>query len=234
MKRILCGLMALLMIVCLCACGGGGSGGRTDAKLEGRYIAVTGEMLGVTMSGEDMEGFSVELQSGGKALLEIDGDSSNVKWKCDDETITLMVEGKELVAQRGVDSFVMEDMLGMGMDITFAKEGTDAAAPEQYLPEADRFMLGAWKSTAVTDVLEEPVDTIAADALQLEFTDDHQVQVTLGGEDLGVYKWSLLGDWGCLDDADDLSLSWDILDDGIMVDYSAGDDYFVFQCEKAE
>lgn len=52
------------------------------------------------------------------------------------------------------------------------------------------------------------------------------------GNDLGTYPWSNLGTWGSIDD-ETISLSWDIVDDGLTVSYD-GEDYWVFSCTKAE
>ncbi len=227
-------LIILMSFLLLCSGGCGGSKVRADAELEGKYIPVTGSAYGVTLVGDEIGGFDIELQSGGKATMTIDGDSSKVKWENDDTSITITVEGEKLIGTRGQDSFTIEDLLGMGLDVVFAKEGTEAAIPDQYLPETDRFLLGKWQSTVVTDVLDYPVDTMADDALRMEFSGDYTVTVELEGVSYGPYKWSNLGDWGSLDDADDLDLSWDITGEGIKVNYSTDDgDYYVFTCSKA-
>lgn len=213
--------------------GCGGSNVRADQELEGKYIAVLGEMWGISMSGDDLDGFAFDLQSGGKAVMTIDGDSHKVKWQNDDDTITITIDSENMVGTRGTDSFKVENILDMGMDITFAKEGTAAAEAGQYLPEKEKFMLGKWQSVSVADILGDPVEGVAADALSLEFTGDHMMTASLGGQDLGSHKWSLLGDWGSVDD-DELNLSWDITDDGLEVSYSNDDDYLVFACAKAE
>nr|MCR4804962.1 hypothetical protein [Clostridia bacterium] len=129
------------------------------------------------------------------------------------------------------DSFKVEDMLGMGMDFTFAKEGTAAADPAQYLPETDKFMLGNWQSTGVADILGDPID-MDPYALFMTFNGDHTANVMFKGEDLGTHEWSLLGDWGSFDDDDAPDISWDILDDGLEVSYVIDGEYYVFDCPK--
>ena len=76
------------------------------------------------------------------------------------------------------------------------------------------------------------MDTIADDALTMEFSGDYTVTVNLEGTPYGPYKWSNLGDWGCLDDTDEIDLSWDITDEGIKVNYSTNDDYYIFTCVR--
>jgi len=221
-------LLTAALLLGLTGCGGGKV--RADADLEGKYIAVAGEALGMTLTLEELDEFSVELKSGGKASMTVDGDTHSVKWQNDDDTVTITVDGEQLVGKRSPDSFSMEDLLGTGVTILFAREGTAAADPAQYLPENDKFLLGKWQSVQVTDILGDPVDDMADDALSLEFSADHTVSVTLAGKQLGPYAWSNLGDWGGLDDAD-ISLNWDITADGIEVSYNDGD-YYIFTCPK--
>ena len=169
-------MTALLILLCMLAgltsCGG--SKVRADADLEGKYIAVLGEMLGVAMS-DDLEGFGLELKSGGKGTITADGNSGNMKWENDDTTVTLTVDGEKMVASRGQDCLVFDDMLGMGLKMTFAKEGTAAADPALYLPESEKYMLRDWQSVSVTDILGDPVDEaeMAPDALKMTFHGDH-------------------------------------------------------------
>ncbi len=233
MKRIQTRAVLLLLTdaLLLSLVGCGGSKVRADAELEGKYVAVAGEALGMTLSIDELDEFAVELNSGGKASMTIDGKTHSVKWQNDDATVTITVEGEELVGSRSQDSFSLEDLLGSGVTVTFAKEGTAAADPAQYMPKNDKFLLGQWRSTQVTDVLGDPVDDMADDALSMEFFKDHTVRVTLAGEQLGPYVWSNLGDWGSLDDAD-INLNWDITAEGIEVSYSSADDYYIFTCPK--
>ena len=220
-----------VMAVALTACGG--SSGRADEALVGSYIPVVGEMFGMALVGEDLDGFAVDLQTGGKATLTIEGEDHKVKWTNDDENLTLKIDGEEIVGSILEDAFYCEDMLGMGLNVTFAKEGTEAAKPGQYLPESDKFLLGQWRSESVADVLGDPVDDMADDALELTFTDDKMVEVIVAGENLGTFPWSNLTSFGYVDNDDvGFSLNWDILDDGIEVTYSPEEGYYVFMCPK--
>ena len=62
MKRVISLVLALFLMVSLSACG---SSGRADEALVGKYLAVTGTSMGMTLSGADMAGFTLELKSGG-------------------------------------------------------------------------------------------------------------------------------------------------------------------------
>ncbi len=231
--RILWTAAALVLAFVLTACSGG-SKVRADQELEGKYIAVMGEMFGVALTGEELDGFSFELESGGKGKVVIDGDSHSIKWKNDDETVTITVDKEDMTAQRGKDSFVMKDMLGMGMDLTFAKEGTAAADPAQYLPEEEKKLLGDWQSVSVTDILGDPIDPseMAPDALALSFRGDHTGDASVEGKSFTGMKWSLLGSFGSFD-TEDVKISWEPEDDGISVDYvNADGTYYTFFCTK--
>lgn len=107
----------------------------------------------------------------------------------------------------------------------------EAAKLENTLPESDKRMLGIWQSHTVTDVLGDPIEGFSGDKLKMEFAADHTAKVTFKGKDLESHKWSLVGDWGSLD-GDELNINWDITDNGIDVNYSTDDDYFVFGCTK--
>ena len=224
------GIIGQILIICmLAACGGNG---RADEKYCGKWISVAGEALGMTLSGEDIAGFGLELKSGGKATMTVEEKSRGVKWTNDDTSITVKAGSTEMVGTLGEDTIVFDDMLGMGMKITFAKEGTEAAKREDNMPEADKKMIGTWQSHTVTDVLGEPIDGMDGSILKMVFSPDYTVQVYMDGEDYGTTKWSLFGDnWGSVDD-ENVDINWDITDDGINVNYSNGDEYYTFICTK--
>lgn len=231
MKKILhyiCAISLVGSVFMLSACG---SGGRADEEFEGKYISVSGEALGITLTGEDISGFSLDLKSGGKGSMTVYGESESIEWTNDDENLTIDISGTEMVGEIGKDTLTFKNVLDMGMDLTYAKEGSEAAKPENVLPEEDKNMLGTWTSKSVTDVLGDPVEGMSGNELEITFTADHTAMVTYKGENLGTHKWSLLGDWGSLD-TENLDISWDINDQGIEVNYSTADDYLIFSCTK--
>ena len=221
-------IMILCTVFMLSSCDGGG---RADSQYEGKYISVAGEAMGMTLTGEDISGFGLELKNGGKGTMTIYGDSGNIKWTNDDENITVNIDGTDIVGVIGQDTITFDNVLDMGMKLTFAKEGSEASNPENHLPETEKKMLGIWQSNTVTDVLGDPVEGMLGNELKMEFAADHTVKVTFNGNELGSHKWSLLGDWGSLD-GDGPDISWDINENGIDVNYSTDEDYFVFYCTK--
>ena len=130
MKKYLnfAGMIGVLCVVfMLSACGGSG---RTDAEYEGKYISVSGEAIGMTLTGEDISGFGLELKSGGKGTMTVNGESDTIKWTNDDKNITVKISGTDIVGAIGQDTITFDNMLNMGMKLTFAKEGSEAAKLE--------------------------------------------------------------------------------------------------------
>ena len=119
-KGILSAIIAMMIAVTMLAgCGGGGEA----TGYEGKYISVSGEMMGMELTGEDIAGWAIELNNGGKGNMEIDGETENIKWTLEGETITVNVDGEEMTGTFEDDKLVFDDILGSGMKLTFAKEG---------------------------------------------------------------------------------------------------------------
>ncbi len=221
--------LAGLGIFGMTACGGGE---RADSALVGNYLAVTGEALGVTVSGDEVSGFTIDLKEKGKGTMTVDGDSGSCTWKNDDTTVTIKVEGEEMIGTLGEDTISFDDMLGMGMALTFAKEGTDAAKSENYLPEKDKNMLGVWVSSSVTDILQHDAsEEVDPEGLKVEFFSDHTAKASLGDTDLGTGTWSFIGDSGYFD-GDFVLQMWSGEGDEIELNYSDDDNYWIFTCKK--
>lgn len=202
--------------------------------IEGNYIPVVGEMFGVALVGEELDGFTLELQKGGKGKMAVDGSPGNAKWKDNgDGTLTITVDGKDMTAETGKDILIFHDMMGMGIDLTFAKEGTDAADPALYLPESDKFLLGDWQSVSVVDIIGDPVDPseMTHDALKMTFKGDHTLDAVISGTELKGLKWSNMGDYGSVDE-EDQNISWNIEANSLSVDFRYNDEFYTFSCLK--
>lgn len=105
-------LISLLTgILCISLIAGCGGGGRADSKYEGKYVSVVGEAYGMALTGEDIAGFSLELMSGGKAKMTIDGDTESAKWTNDDTNITLTISGTDVVGEIGTDTIKFVNLL---------------------------------------------------------------------------------------------------------------------------
>ena len=228
MKKILALTVAALLVVALLAgCGGGEVTGH-----EGKYLSVAGEMMGISMTGEDMEGWEIELKAGGKGKMMVDGTSAGIKWSLDGSDITIKVQGEEMKGTLENDVIVIDDVLGMGMKITFAKEGSEAASdPSLGLSEDEKKVVGEWKSDAVTDVSDEDASgEIDPGALTMNLKADKTAEITYKGEDMGELNWSFALGTGSIEDFD---LTFEISDDGSMeATYFQGDDYYNFHLVK--
>ena len=182
MKKLFSLILALLLLITLGACGK--SGGRADDALVGKYVAVSGTAMGVTLSGDDMAGFKLELMSGGKAKLNVEGTAAEGKWKNDDNTLTLTIENTDMVGKLGKDTItfesILKELVGTSMDVKLAKEGTDAAKPENFLPEEEKALLGDWIGASVADVMDADASgEIAPDSLKATLKADHTSTITL-------------------------------------------------------
>ena len=98
----------------------------------------------MSLSGDDMSGFTLELKSGRKAIMEVNGESSESKWINDDTTVA--IDKTDMVGTIGKDTLVFEgvlkELVGISMDLKYAKEGTAVAKPENFIQEEERALLG--------------------------------------------------------------------------------------------
>ncbi len=106
------------------------SGAKDDANL-GIWNAVEFNAMGVTLTPSEYGSeVALELKSGGNCTLVIDGDGYDAKWE---------LEGTDFIVSDGSDEFVgtlangelkLINLLNMGIDITFMKDGAPAPRPE--------------------------------------------------------------------------------------------------------
>lgn len=228
MKKFITIILAGIMVLSLAACGGGG---RADEAYVGEWVSVAGTAMGMTLTGDDISGFAINLKSGGKGTMTVEGEEGKVKWTNDDTTLTMKVQGEELVATIGDGTLIIENMMNSGMDVTFAKKGSDAANPENFLSDNEKQMIGTWSSHTVTDVLGDDVSgAVAPDALKMTFKGDHTVDIEFRGEKIEAQSWSMLDEWGSLADSE-YDFSWDLEGEELKVTYN-GEEYWIFTCSK--
>ena len=91
----------------------------------GVYNATTAEMYGMTVSVTDLweNGVSIELKAKDKCVFNIDGEKYNIKWTLDGTDINVKGKGLNCDGTLNQGTLVLEDVLGMGVNITFQKEG---------------------------------------------------------------------------------------------------------------
>lgn len=242
-KKVLSFIVVVAMFLTvsmLTACGGGETGGSTP--YDGKWIAVSAEALGMQMSAEEAfeNGFTFEVNGSKKVKLFVDGEEGKGTWEEKDGKFILKVEGEEMEGTPGENTIIFDDMMGMGLKLVFAKEGTDAMNPENYLPEEEKAALGTWNSTKALNALDEPADDLpvgVAEAFKLELKGDHTANVVLFGEDLGTMPWSYLGSLGgSLEVPEDkYTIMFEFTEDGsLKTSVSNSDMYYTFICSKAE
>lgn len=217
-----------------------GCGGSEKSPYEGKWIAVSAQMMGMSIGVDEAFGgaFELEIKNGGKVDVVVGEDSGKGEWSVQDDEFTLTIEGEEMVGVIGEDTISFDDMLGMGVKLIFAKEGTDAMNPELYLTEEEKAVLGEWMSESVEELLGsgpqtsmEGVDDIH-DALRLNFKADRSVDVSYKGQEVGTYPWSVALGY-CTIESENPSLFITINVDGTLdVDYSTDEDYYTFHCMK--
>lgn len=244
MKKIRLLVIVTFIISVLSMTGCGGGSGKTGEKspYEGKWVAVSGQMMGVSVSMDEAFGgaFEFEVENGGKISFTVGDDTGTGKWSVEEDQFTLTIEGEEMVGTIGEDTISFDDMLGMGIKVIFAKDGTDAMNPDLYLTEEESVVLGEWVSESVEELLGDgPQTTMEGveninDALRLNFKSDRTVTVVYKGQEIGAFPWSVALGY-CTIDSDNPSLMVTINDDGTLeIDYSDDEDYYTFHCVKSE
>ncbi|MDO4793086.1 MAG: hypothetical protein Q3993_02810 [Filifactor alocis] len=235
MKKLMKG--AFLLTICalfLSACGGVKS-----TPYDGKWIAVSAEAMGMQMNGEEaFDGeFSFEINGTGKLKLIIDNEEYSTSWAEKDGKVVIDAEGEEMVGTPGDNIITFENVLGQGMKVIFAKEGTDAMNPENYLSEEVKAMIGSWKTESVKDVLGQELSEVEGfkninEALLMDFKGDGTVDVTFLGESLGTLPWSFAIGMGTID-TDKYTILFEELADGkVKLSISNAEMYYDFICVK--
>ena len=122
MKRLLAILLILAMLLSLTACGG------EEDPNAGKYIGVSAALGGFSMPMSDIYPGEtwIELKSGGKGTIMLDGDDFKLKWSLEGEDITVTVEGVDSVGTLKSGNIVI-DLMNMGCMMTFEREGGSIA-----------------------------------------------------------------------------------------------------------
>lgn len=237
-KKITRFIWMISMVLALLLSGCGGNKKKEESPYEGKWIAVSAQMMGISVSVEETFGgvFEFEVKNNGKVKVFIGEDTGTGKWSVEKGTFTLSIEGEDMIGTVGENTLSFDDMLGMGVKIIFAKEGTDAANPDLYLTEEESAVLGKWMSESVEELLGDGPQTSMEgiadihDALRLNFKNDRTVDVVYMGQKIGSFPWSVAFGY-CTVETENPSLTITINEeDTLDVDYSTETDYYTFHC----
>jgi len=122
MKKLTAILLALAMLLSLAACGGS----TEEDPNAGKYLGTTAKAFGMVMPMTDIyEGETwLELRSGGRGTIMLDGDSFPMKWNLEGDIFTLTIDGEDSVGTLE-DGVIVLDLMDMGVEMTFLKEGAE-------------------------------------------------------------------------------------------------------------
>lgn len=137
MKKKISWLLGAIIIISLLLLGACGGATGEKSPYEGKWVGVVIEGYGIVEPVEEALGepMIIEVKNGGKATLIFGDESGSGEWTVEDDQITFDIDGVEMVGVIEEDIFTIDDMLGMGVKMIFAKEGSDAANPENYMTE---------------------------------------------------------------------------------------------------
>ena len=117
MKRLACLILILAMLLALSACGG-----EPDPNC-GVYKATTAEMDGIALNIDSVYsgGLGFELKDGGRAVMTMDGNNYNLRWKLEGDALTIIASDTELTGTLADGTMVLD--MGSGITVTLVKEG---------------------------------------------------------------------------------------------------------------
>ena len=153
MKKIIAFLLTLAMLLSLAACGGSAE----EDPNAGKYLGTTAKAFGMVMPMTDIyEGETwLELRSGGRGTIMLDGDSFPMKWSLEGDIFTLTIDGEDSVGTLE-DGVIIVDLMDMGVEMTFVKEGMEPPAPKATYDDAGYYdLIRIDGATAEDSVSEE-------------------------------------------------------------------------------
>lgn len=156
MKKLIAILLTLAMQLSLVACGGTAE----EDPNAGKYLGTIAEVFGMSMEMSEIYpgGTWVELKSGGKGTIMLDGDDFPVNWSLEGDTFTLTIDGVDSVGTLA-EGVIVVDLMDMGVEMTFLKEGMEMPAVEVTYNDA-----GYWEVVRVES--EDPESCISEEDME--------------------------------------------------------------------
>lgn len=108
-----------------------GCGGSEKSPYEGKWVAVSAQMMGMSIGVEEAFGgaFELEVKNGGKVDVVVGEDSGKGEWSVQDDEFTLTIEGEEMIGVIGEDTISFDDMAGHGRKAYFCKRRNGCHEP---------------------------------------------------------------------------------------------------------
>ncbi|MDR0489770.1 MAG: hypothetical protein LBH28_00790 [Oscillospiraceae bacterium] len=191
MKKIISLLFFTVLLTSLAACGGKDNA-KNDPNL-GLWVATTAEIFGESVDASIAfeNGFTIELKSGGKCALNVDGEKGDSTWTLKDGVFA--IKGNDFTEMSGTlanGKLTLVDLMGSGMTLIFYKEGSSSgAASTNAATGAIGDMLGEYVCTG-WEVGGVRTDDGAGEWLKLESAARGIVQIA-GNE--YPFDWSISG-----------------------------------------
>ncbi|MBQ3379424.1 MAG: hypothetical protein IJG50_06120 [Clostridia bacterium] len=198
---------------------------------EGKYISVAATVFDRLHTGSEVEGFTLDLSKGGKGTFDIDGETYDIEWSVKDGEISITNEQGTMTGEIEKDVIRLNDIGGSGMSIVFAREGSDAADPVNYLTDEEKLFVGAWKSDAVYDALgSDASDKVSPNALTIDIRSDKTASVTFADAEPIEGRWSVFDDMGIMED---VNVTFTLKEDGTLsVNYVEKGQNLTFYCAQ--
>ena len=157
MKKWIAILIVLTMLLSLAACGGE----TAEDPNAGKYLGTTAKALGMTMDmSEIYPGETwLELKSGGKGTIMLDGDDFPITWALEGDAFTLTIDGVDSVGTLA-DGVITIDLMDMGVEMNFLKEGMEMPVVEATFNDA-----GYWEVVRIES--EDPESVISEEDMVL-------------------------------------------------------------------
>ena len=118
MKKITALLLVLAMVFAFAACGSS----EPDDPNCGTYTCTSVEMMGISLSPDEVfeSECTMELKNGGKATVNLEGESGSAEWAVNGTELKITIEGVESVGtiENGV---IVIDLMDLGMNYTFER-----------------------------------------------------------------------------------------------------------------
>ena len=157
MKKMIAIVFALALMLSLSACGGE----TVEDPNAGKYLATSAKAFGMTMAiSEIYPGETwMELKSNGKGTIMLDGDDFPMKWALEGDTFTLTIDDVDSVGTLS-DGVITLDLMDMGVEMIFLKEGMEMPAAEATYNDA-----GYWEIIRIDS--EDPESCVSEEDMEL-------------------------------------------------------------------